>query len=90
MLDTLFCVWRFADRALLCIRLEFVELTKTFASDELRRRFVKAESMLFRLRYESDDALEREAFLGSRDFDWIAVRPYNLIAFHTLLMLEEG
>ncbi|KDQ60698.1 hypothetical protein JAAARDRAFT_151308 [Jaapia argillacea MUCL 33604] len=42
-------------------------------SEELRRRFVKAEITLFRVRYESDDTKEREEFLSSRDFDWIAV-----------------
>lgn len=39
-------------------------------SPELRRRFVKVESALFRLRYESDDAREREAFLDSLQLDW--------------------
>ncbi|EPQ25975.1 uncharacterized protein PFL1_06430 [Pseudozyma flocculosa PF-1] len=33
-------------------------------SEDLRRRFVKAETTLFRLRYESDDTAEREAFLA--------------------------
>ncbi|KAL0946995.1 hypothetical protein HGRIS_013140 [Hohenbuehelia grisea] len=42
-------------------------------SDELRRRFVKAESTLFRIRYDGQSQVEREAFLQSRDFDWIAV-----------------
>ncbi|GBE81991.1 DNA primase large subunit [Sparassis latifolia] len=42
-------------------------------SEELRRRFVKAEVALFRVRYDSDDRSERETFLNSRDFDWIAV-----------------
>jgi DNA primase large subunit len=36
----------------------------------LRRRFVKAETALFRVKYESDDARERELFLKSRDFQW--------------------
>ncbi|OBZ75528.1 DNA primase large subunit [Grifola frondosa] len=42
-------------------------------SEELRRRFVKAETSLFRIRYDSDDRVERDAFLNSRDFDWIPV-----------------
>ncbi|KAJ7285907.1 eukaryotic and archaeal DNA primase, large subunit-domain-containing protein [Mycena rebaudengoi] len=42
-------------------------------SEELRRRFVKAETTLFRVRYETDDSKERELFLASRDFNWIAV-----------------
>ncbi|THU99320.1 DNA primase large subunit [Dendrothele bispora CBS 962.96] len=42
-------------------------------SEELRRRFVKAESTLFRIRYENDDSMERQQFLDSRDFNWILV-----------------
>ncbi|KAF9005580.1 eukaryotic and archaeal DNA primase, large subunit-domain-containing protein [Cyathus striatus] len=42
-------------------------------SEDLRRRFVKAESTLFRVRYETDDYREREQFLNSRDFNWIPV-----------------
>ncbi|TDL27346.1 DNA primase, large subunit [Rickenella mellea] len=42
-------------------------------SEELRRRFVKAEMTLFRIRYETDDSAEREDFLNTRDFGWIAV-----------------
>ncbi|KAI0934152.1 hypothetical protein AcV5_006091 [Taiwanofungus camphoratus] len=42
-------------------------------SEDLRRRFVKAEMALFRIRYDSDDRVEREEFLSSRDFDWIPV-----------------
>ncbi|KAF9069919.1 DNA primase large subunit [Rhodocollybia butyracea] len=42
-------------------------------SAELRRRFVKAEGTLFRIRYETDDSKERAAFLSSKDFNWISV-----------------
>ncbi|KAH7923862.1 DNA primase large subunit [Leucogyrophana mollusca] len=42
-------------------------------SEELRRRFLKAETTLFRVRYDSDDRKERDGFLGSRSFDWIEV-----------------
>lgn len=45
--------------------------------EELRRRFIKAEVILFRVRYDSDDFLEKEEFLNSRDFDWIAVCLYH-------------
>ncbi|OAX43588.1 DNA primase, large subunit [Rhizopogon vinicolor AM-OR11-026] len=44
-------------------------------SEDLRRRFVKAETALFRVKYESDDARERELFLKSRDFQWNEVEP---------------
>ena len=42
--------------------------------EELRRRFIKAELALFKVRYETDDTQEREAFLQSRDFGWEMVR----------------
>ncbi|KAG5724621.1 DNA primase large subunit [Termitomyces sp. T112] len=42
-------------------------------SEDLRRRFVKAESTLFRVRYDEDATSERELFLNSRDFNWTAV-----------------
>ncbi|KAJ7097988.1 eukaryotic and archaeal DNA primase, large subunit-domain-containing protein [Mycena belliarum] len=42
-------------------------------SEELRRRFIKAETTLFKVRYETDDTTEREKFLSSRDFNWVAV-----------------
>ncbi|KAG6813433.1 hypothetical protein H0H92_011130 [Tricholoma furcatifolium] len=42
-------------------------------SEDLRRRFVKAESTLFRVRYDGDATSERELFLQSRDFNWILV-----------------
>jgi DNA primase large subunit len=34
---------------------------------------VKAETTLFRVRYDGDDTSEKDEFLNSRDFDWIAV-----------------
>ncbi|KAF8076724.1 eukaryotic and archaeal DNA primase, large subunit-domain-containing protein [Lyophyllum atratum] len=42
-------------------------------SEDLRRRFIKAESTLFKIRYEADGVAEREMFLSTRDFNWIAV-----------------
>ncbi|KAL9939023.1 hypothetical protein V8E36_001836 [Tilletia maclaganii] len=39
-------------------------------SEELRRRFAKAETMLFRMRFESDDVKDREAFLKTLNIDW--------------------
>lgn len=38
--------------------------------DDLRRRFVKAESELFRFRYGTDVTDDRESFLKSQDFGW--------------------
>ncbi|KAJ3562332.1 hypothetical protein NP233_g9648 [Leucocoprinus birnbaumii] len=42
-------------------------------SEDLRRRFVKAESTLFKVRYENTSALDRDQFLSSRDFNWLPV-----------------
>ncbi|KAI0636857.1 DNA primase large subunit [Trametes polyzona] len=40
-------------------------------SEELRRRFVKAETTLFKIRFNGEDNVEREEFLNSRNFDWV-------------------
>ncbi|KAJ3811604.1 DNA primase, large subunit [Lentinula lateritia] len=42
-------------------------------SEELRRRFIRTETTLFRIRFETDDSNERRAFLDSKDFNWISV-----------------
>jgi len=39
-------------------------------SEDLRKRFLAAETILFRLRYNSDDSQERQAFIWSLGFDW--------------------
>lgn len=44
-------------------------------SEDLRRRFVKAELALFRVRFETDDREEREDFMRSRNFGWTEVSP---------------
>lgn len=51
--------------------------------EELRRRFVKAETTLFKVRYDTDDKTERPAFLGSQQFEWEKVArrgPMSLFA----------
>lgn len=39
-------------------------------TEDLRRRFVRVETMLFRLRLNSDDLSERSSFIRSLDLDW--------------------
>ncbi|GJC89288.1 putative DNA primase large subunit [Colletotrichum liriopes] len=39
-------------------------------TEDLRRRFTRVETMLFRLRLNSDDQNERSAFISSLDLDW--------------------
>jgi DNA primase large subunit len=43
------------------------------ATEDLRRRFSRLETMLFRLRYKEDDTRERQAFVNSLDFAWETV-----------------
>lgn len=39
-------------------------------SQELRRRFIHAESILFKIRYNSDDPEERDAFIKTCNLSW--------------------
>lgn len=49
-------------------------LRLAFASTEdLRRRFSRVETMLFRLRFQGDDTRERIAFVESLSLDWEVV-----------------
>lgn len=46
-------------------------LRLAFASTEdLRRRFTRLESTLFRLRFQNNDARDRQDFVASLDFEW--------------------
>lgn len=40
------------------------------ATEDLRRRFVRAETMLFRFRFQKDDSKERHFFIESLNLDW--------------------
>lgn len=40
------------------------------ATEDLRRRFVRAETMLFRFRFLQDDSRERRAFIESLNLNW--------------------
>ncbi|KAH9926225.1 DNA primase large subunit [Fomitopsis serialis] len=51
-------------------------------SEELRRRFVKAETALFRVRFETDDSEERTEFLKTRKFGWEDVSSEEKKHFH--------
>jgi DNA primase large subunit len=42
-------------------------------SPELRARFIRAELALFRHRFETDDVVERSAFLSDLKLDWVPV-----------------
>jgi DNA primase large subunit len=40
------------------------------STEDLRRRFTRVETMLFRLRFNNDDLSERSKFIAGLDFDW--------------------
>lgn len=40
------------------------------STEDLRRRFVRLETMLFRHRFQQDDGKERRTFIESLSFDW--------------------
>ena len=39
-------------------------------TEDLRRRFARIETMLFKLRFQQDDGRERQKFVESLNFDW--------------------
>jgi DNA primase large subunit len=43
------------------------------STEDLRRRFSRLETMLFRLRYKLDDSRERQEFINTLDFAWDVV-----------------
>ena len=43
------------------------------STEELRRRFARIESALFRLRFQNEDTRERQGFVESLQLDWEAV-----------------
>lgn len=43
------------------------------STEDLRRRFARIETSLFRQRFQNDDHRERQAFIRSLDFDWEVV-----------------
>jgi DNA primase large subunit len=59
-------------------------------SEDLRRRFIKAETTLFKVRFESDiNSEERRSFLSTRNFNWIAVHCFTVSAESpSLIMLK--
>ncbi|KAF8212305.1 eukaryotic and archaeal DNA primase, large subunit-domain-containing protein [Mycena galopus ATCC 62051] len=59
-------------------------------SEELRRRFVKAETTLFKMRYETDESKERESFLNTRDFNWVGVDKAEKDRFREQLISYQG
>ena len=55
-------------------------------TEELRRRFLYAETTLFRWKLETEHIAEREAFLRSQDFVWRMVSPDEQRRFREQLL----
>ncbi|EIN07484.1 DNA primase large subunit [Punctularia strigosozonata HHB-11173 SS5] len=55
-------------------------------SEELRRRFLKAETTLFRVRFDEDDSKERESFLKTKEMNWIDVTDEEKSMYRDQLM----
>lgn len=54
-------------------------------TEELRRRFSRLESMLFRIRYQTDDGTECAEFTRSMDFAWETVSQEELESIGEML-----
>ena len=60
------------------------------STEDLRRRFSRLETMLFRLRYRQDDSTERRAFVNNLDFAWEIVSDSEKKDLYTELMSATG
>lgn len=56
------------------------------STEDLRRRFARIENTLFRLRFQNDDAKERQGFVESLQLDWDVVSEEEKRALATDLM----
>jgi DNA primase large subunit len=60
------------------------------ATEDLRRRFSRLETMLFRLRFREDDIRERRAFVNSLKLDWEEVGEDEKREFREQLLAASG
>ena len=56
------------------------------STEDLRRRFARVESALFRLRFQTDDGRERRKFVESLQLDWEPVHEEEKIMLAEELM----
>ncbi|KAG0128171.1 eukaryotic and archaeal DNA primase, large subunit-domain-containing protein [Tuber indicum] len=59
-------------------------------SEDLRKRFLATETILFKLRYNSDDTQERQAFIESLGFDWEFLSVEEKVAMREDLLAGTG
>ena len=59
-------------------------------SEELRQRFIHAETALFKIRYNTDDPKDRQEFVESLNLAWDPVTPEELAKLHEKLAAASG
>lgn len=59
-------------------------------SEELRERFIRAESSLFKIRYDTDDLKDRQEFIKSLDLDWESVSEEEISELKDQLIAASG
>jgi DNA primase large subunit len=60
------------------------------STEDLRRRFARLETMLFRLRFKADDVRERQDFVRSLDLEWEEVKDDEKREFRDELLAAAG
>lgn len=59
-------------------------------SEELRQRFIRAETALFKIRYNTDDPKDRAMFVKSLDLDWEPVSNEEILELQDKLIAASG
>lgn len=60
------------------------------STEDLRRRFSRLETMLFRLRFKDDDPRERQSFVKSLNLEWEEVGDEEKVELRDKLMAAGG
>lgn len=60
------------------------------ATEDLRRRFSRLETMLFRLRFKDDDHIERQQFVRTLNLEWEEVQEAEKRALEKELLAAAG
>lgn len=60
------------------------------STEDLRRRFSRLETMLFRLRFKDDDFIERQKFVRSLNLEWEEVGDVEKRELNTELLAAAG
>jgi DNA primase large subunit len=60
------------------------------ATEDLRRRFSRLETMLFQLRFKDDDYVERQKFVGTLNLEWEEVQEAEKRELKAQLLAAAG